>query len=400
MSLILNGTDRHGSPHLSLNSGVRSTSAWSPFGATSSQSVSLPGFNGERADPISGVTHLGNGYRAYSPILRRFTCPDSESPFGVGGLNPYAYCEGDPINNTDPSGHGIITWLIRKVLSISIRLGIKAAQAEALSTTVAAYSALETGVETGLSIATGVTSGITRATGNTKVSKALGWASMGLGIAATFGLAETLAPKIRKKIQGLCRKFSRAADPELMSYELTEGVGNAMDAIRLGPSASITNLPAPAYDTLFSMLDSTSTRSFFRAISGAEYSEALEESLRPRLRRAVRLDNKQKMLQALRDFENASETEIVKRSASPMAMVHEAWLHRASNGLHMDDLAEIFESVNNNYHMEFSAQQGTHFPGALWTHDHTNYLPRAFNGRDLTFDPTRGKNLVNSSRRR
>ena len=37
------------------------------------------------------MTHLGNGYRAYSPALRRFTCPDSESPFGGGGINPYVY---------------------------------------------------------------------------------------------------------------------------------------------------------------------------------------------------------------------------------------------------------------------------------------------------------------------
>ena len=394
MSLVLNGTDHHGSPHLSLNSGVLSTSAWSPFGATSSQSSSLPGFNGERADPFSGVTHLGNGYRAYSPVLRRFTCPDSESPFGVGGINPYAYCEGDPINNTDPSGHGLITWLVRKVLSISIRLGIKAAQADALSTSVAAYSALETGVETGLSIATGVTSGITRATGNTKVSKALGWASMGLGVAATFGLAEILAPKIRNKIQGLCRRFSRAADPELISYELTEGVGNAMDAIRVGPSASITNLPAPVYDTLFSMLDSTSTRSFFRAISGAEYSEALEESLRPHLRRAVRFDNKQKMLQAIRDFENA--TGIAKASTSRQAMIHEAWLQRASNGLHMDDISEIFHRVNNNPYLTFTAQQGVHFQSGVGVDFvHTHRLPRSFNGSDLTFNPKRGKGMVN-----
>ena len=66
---------------------------------------SVLGFNGERIDPVLGGYHLGNGYRLYSPSLRRFTSPDSMSPFGQGGINPYAYCEGDPINNTDPSGH-------------------------------------------------------------------------------------------------------------------------------------------------------------------------------------------------------------------------------------------------------------------------------------------------------
>ncbi|TOL43710.1 hypothetical protein CGH97_25140, partial [Vibrio parahaemolyticus] len=62
------------------------------------------GLNGERIDPITGVYHLGNGYRAYNPCLMRFHCPDSLSPFGKGGINPYAYCAGDPINRIDPSG--------------------------------------------------------------------------------------------------------------------------------------------------------------------------------------------------------------------------------------------------------------------------------------------------------
>jgi RHS repeat-associated protein len=78
--------------------------AWTPYGSGQATD-GLPAFNGERADPVSGTYHLGNGYRAYSPVLMRFTCPDSLSPFGGGGVNPYAYCAGDPVNITDPSGH-------------------------------------------------------------------------------------------------------------------------------------------------------------------------------------------------------------------------------------------------------------------------------------------------------
>ncbi|EML8491433.1 RHS repeat-associated core domain-containing protein, partial [Salmonella enterica subsp. enterica] len=81
MALQLTGNDWHGSPLRILSHGDNNFVSWSPYGATaprSGSSVSLPGFNGERQDPYSGVSHLGNGYRAYSPALRRFTCPDSE----------------------------------------------------------------------------------------------------------------------------------------------------------------------------------------------------------------------------------------------------------------------------------------------------------------------------------
>lgn len=64
-----------------------------------------PGFNGQWPDTLTGHYLLGNGYRAYNPVLMRFNCPDSESPFGEGGFNTYAYCAGDPANRTDPTGH-------------------------------------------------------------------------------------------------------------------------------------------------------------------------------------------------------------------------------------------------------------------------------------------------------
>ncbi|MCK9712997.1 sugar-binding protein [Pseudomonas syringae pv. syringae] len=71
------------------------------------------GFNGELSEADTGWQMLGNGYRAYSPVLMRFNSPDSWSPFGEGGVNGYAYVEGDPVNRVDPSGHSPWGALIR-----------------------------------------------------------------------------------------------------------------------------------------------------------------------------------------------------------------------------------------------------------------------------------------------
>jgi RHS repeat-associated protein len=81
--------------------------AYSPYGHRPAESrlTSLLGFNGERRDPVTGHYLLGNGYRAFNPVLMRFNSPDSLSPFEQGGLNSYAYCAGDPINRHDPTGH-------------------------------------------------------------------------------------------------------------------------------------------------------------------------------------------------------------------------------------------------------------------------------------------------------
>ncbi|EKT4449100.1 TPA: RHS repeat-associated core domain-containing protein [Pseudomonas putida] len=69
------------------------------------QSASLLRYSGQRKESATGHYMLGNGYRAFNPVLMRFHRPDSMSPMGAGGLNCYAYCGGDPVNNTDPSGH-------------------------------------------------------------------------------------------------------------------------------------------------------------------------------------------------------------------------------------------------------------------------------------------------------
>ncbi|SFW54285.1 RHS repeat-associated core domain-containing protein [Pseudomonas sp. NFACC10-1] len=98
------GTDRQNSVLQAVGSQERQPLAYSPYGHRA-QGGPFSGFNGERADPVTGHYLLGNGYRAFNPVLMRFNRPDSLSPFGRGGLNAYAYCQGDPVNRSDPGGH-------------------------------------------------------------------------------------------------------------------------------------------------------------------------------------------------------------------------------------------------------------------------------------------------------
>ena len=79
--------------------------AYTPYGHRIPENGLLC-FNGERPDPVTGHYLLGNGYRAFNPVLMRFNSPDSWSPFGEGGINTYTYCSGNPVNYRDPTGHG------------------------------------------------------------------------------------------------------------------------------------------------------------------------------------------------------------------------------------------------------------------------------------------------------
>lgn len=85
--------------------------AYTPYGerSDSPRPGSRTGFNGQLREP-QGWYHLGNGHRVYNPVLMRFHSPDLLSPFGKGGLNCYAYCVGDPVNYTDPTGQ-MPNWL-------------------------------------------------------------------------------------------------------------------------------------------------------------------------------------------------------------------------------------------------------------------------------------------------
>ncbi|MBF8776051.1 RHS repeat-associated core domain-containing protein [Pseudomonas fulva] len=92
-------------PSAHPRSALRPSPAFTPFGYGRPLCNVHMAFVGEVLDPASSAYLLGNGRRAYSPLLMRFRSPDPLSPMGAGGPNCYAYCANDPVNFTDPSGH-------------------------------------------------------------------------------------------------------------------------------------------------------------------------------------------------------------------------------------------------------------------------------------------------------
>ncbi|WP_203649746.1 RHS repeat-associated core domain-containing protein [Pseudomonas sp. RtIB026] len=103
--MALLASDRLQSPLLVQRSTDRIAAAYTPYGqrAPSSFPTAL-GFTGQPFEQALDGYVLGS-YRVYSTRLMRFLSADSWSPFGAGGVNAYAYCAGDPVNRSDPSGH-------------------------------------------------------------------------------------------------------------------------------------------------------------------------------------------------------------------------------------------------------------------------------------------------------
>lgn len=222
-------------------------------------SICIIGFNGERVDLASATTHSGQGYRAYNPVLKRFHCPDSMSPFGDGRINSYIYCSGDPVNLGDPSGHmsaqgwagwgiGLLTGLAGIALSV-LTGGSSLAVAIAVTTTLTTSS---------LDLSAGLIEDKDPIT-----AAALGWASLAVGLAGGIaeggasGIAFRAARRAENRAVGVVSRANRLLDEACSSEQVnqwdrvaTKGLKNAGGRLPGGAGNQVPSLKNLAVRTL------------------------------------------------------------------------------------------------------------------------------------------------------
>lgn len=192
----------------SLN--MQPASVYSPFGQRDNAARQLVGFKGQMSEAQSNWQFLGAGHRVYNPTSMRFHSPDRLSPFASGGLNPYAYCTGDPINFVDPTGR--TPWWAWALNGVGIAMGVLATIASAgaalpllagavSASAIFAASATLAGVA---SLATGIASiTLSEVMPNSAAGEILGWVSLGLGV-----LAGGLSWQAGRSIAGATRRLN------------------------------------------------------------------------------------------------------------------------------------------------------------------------------------------------
>ncbi|QCI10929.1 RHS repeat-associated core domain-containing protein [Pseudomonas putida] len=257
------GCDAQGSVLVEADEALR-LRQYTAHGAEPDQphALSTPyGYTGERREPLTGW-YIPAGYRPYDPLLMMFLAPDSESPFGRGGINAYAYCGGDPVNRVDPDGHSWWKWL---VAGIGLVLGAVATVASfgAAAPAFAAVAAGGIGALTAsgaasitaatlgaVSLGTGIASTIMEAVDkDSKAASVLGWISLGTGLA---GSAVEIGPRLAHASHKASRLVGRTARKAGGSSGKSAGPSaGRQPAQRIGDSSVLFEAKPGNHDVVF-----------------------------------------------------------------------------------------------------------------------------------------------------
>lgn len=247
-NVLLAGADAQGSVVTEVTDNGVQLQHYGPWGKDgTATSESHAGYSGAVRE--EGGYLLG-GYRWYSPTLRRFNAPDSLSPFGEGGLNPYAYAGNNPVMRIDPDGHSWLNWLIAGIGIVVGAIATVASFGAALPAVGAAMTAsqglaLASASLGAVSLATSIAETTLEATGNKKAAGILGWISLGTGLAdmaAGFGsMATKGASKAGKAVGGLRQKiYNVPRDPGKLLYK-QYGLSSKHVNIAASPMAGFTS---------------------------------------------------------------------------------------------------------------------------------------------------------------
>ncbi|WP_426151388.1 RHS repeat-associated core domain-containing protein [Pseudomonas sp. DC3000-4b1] len=156
-------------------------------------------FTGQWRSADGDLYLLGNGYRAYLPSPKRFAQPDRHSPFGVGGLSPYAYCGVDPVNRTDPTGAAFTPLIIGSIVAggaSAVLQAVMIGTRSAKTTPARMMWGLRLAILAGLAaVASGITAGVVAEDSSQRT--ALTWASIGLGLGSAALRLSVAVPQLR-----------------------------------------------------------------------------------------------------------------------------------------------------------------------------------------------------------
>ncbi|MDU9392471.1 RHS repeat-associated core domain-containing protein [Pseudomonas sp. zfem002] len=305
--LVLLACTPHQSPLRAVAGGQPQDIVHGPYGHRR-ETPGLPGsgFNGQWREPETGWYLLGNGYRAYNPVLMRFHQPDSWSPFGGGGLNPYVYCLGDPINHRDPTGH--MAW----------------------------FGAL--GLEALGGMATRAPAGAAEG-GSAEASPWL-WISIILGVAAVGAIAG-IGAGLKDKFKGLPSR--RPYSPPLDRSTPRHSPAPRESVIRFAPrppSPSVSSMsaqaPAPVTPVALNSMPSTSSRG--APMSASEYMKQRQARHAEKMKSAIHDLDGSRFLKFYRKKGNKVQGRILLRDEMSSSLLRPA---KRARGMTVPDLEKI-----------------------------------------------------------